>query len=282
MRRLALALLLGGLAWWPVAAQDGVPRNLVVSQPAGALAESQLNLRWDPIPGALGYEVLRKRNGSWWLNEDDPNCIPITNSTSITGLSPDTTFEFCVRAVLAKGVSPVGPAISGRTLPMGTAPVVRKAGPTAPLPGITEPAEEPTPSRPTASLPVRNTNLDPDKVPTSGSVIDLVPPPPKPKPPVREEKPKGPPPPAPLGVMGLFTGTGDIRLSWRPVAEATGYLVEEERDGKWVSVEEGVISENRPSLVVKGRSGAGPYVFRVRSVRYGLRSSESLPTKVER
>lgn len=82
--------------------------------------------------------------------------------------------------------------------------------------------------------------------------------------------------------MGLFTGTGDIRLSWRAVSEATGYLVEEEREGQWVSVEDGVIQENRPSLIVKGRSGAGPYFFRVRAVRAGVRSSSSLPTKVER
>lgn len=278
MRRLCLAVLLGTLSWAPLRAQDGVPRNLVVRQPAGALAESQLDLRWDPIPGALGYEVLRKRNGAWWLNEEDPNCIPITNSTSITGLAPDTSFEFCVRAVLAKGVSAACPAVSARTLPVGTAPLARKATPTAPLPAVDdEPVERPRPAP-----PQHNSNLDPEKVPSSGSVIDLVPPPPKPKAPPRDAKPKGPPPPAPLGLMGLFTGSGDIRLSWRPVAEATGYLVEEEREGKWVSLEEGVITENRPSLVVKGRSGAGPYLFRVRSVRDGVRSSESLPTKVER
>ena len=81
--------------------------------------------------------------------------------------------------------------------------------------------------------------------------------------------------------MGFFSGGGDIRLSWRAVRDATGYLVEEERDGQWVAVEAGVIQENVPCLIVKGR-GAGPYFFRVRSVRSGQRSNVSLPTKVER
>jgi hypothetical protein len=82
--------------------------------------------------------------------------------------------------------------------------------------------------------------------------------------------------------MGLFNGKGDIRLSWRIVQEATGYLVEEEKDGQWVSLDEGVIPENQPSVILKGRGGAGPYLFRVRSLRHGLRSSPSLPTRVER
>jgi len=81
--------------------------------------------------------------------------------------------------------------------------------------------------------------------------------------------------------MGMFTSQSDVRLSWRPVREATGYLVEEEKEGKWVLLEDGVVNENRPSFVLKNR-GAGPYFFRVRAVRSGVRSSYSLPTKIER
>ncbi|MBT9583191.1 fibronectin type III domain-containing protein [bacterium] len=280
-RRLACGWIWVCLLGVPGLAQEGVPRNLVIVQPAGGAAETQVNLRWDPIPGALGYEVLRKRNGSWWLNEEDPNCTPITNSTSITGLSPDTAVEFCVRAVLPKGLSANSAPATARTQPLGTAPIARKEGPTQPLPVV----DDEPPARPAQPPPVRNTNADPDPVPVSGSITDLVPPPPKPKATPatpKEERPKGPPPPAPEGLMGLFTGKGDIRLSWRMVAEATGYLVEEEREGQWVSLEDGIIQENRPSLIVKGHGGAGPYLFRVRAVRHGQRSSVSLPTKVER
>ncbi len=281
------------------------PGHLSISQPAGNLAQSQLDLRWDPVPGALGYEVLRRVNGKWWLNEEDPNCTPITNSTSITGLASGADFEFCVRAVLAGGVSPSGPVAKAHTLEAGK---VAAAKPQAPLnlPDVPDPEEsaprtrsntdpDPVPegasisellgpAPPKTSTPsvarVRNGNAEPDPVPANASIHDLVPPPPKIKPASKEE-PKGPPPPTPEGLMGLYNSQSDIRLSWRTVREATGYQVEEEKDGKWVLLEDGIIEENRPSFVLKNR-GAGPYLFRVRAVRYGVRSSFSLPTKIER
>jgi hypothetical protein len=293
------ALALTGL----VCAQS--PGHLSISQPTGNLAQSQLDLRWDPVPGALGYEVLRKVNGKWWLNEEDPNCTPITNSTSITGLAAGSDFEFCVRAVLSSGVSANGQVAKGHTLEAG-AVAASKPQAALNLPDVPDPDEtshrvksntDPDPVPEGASItellgpappkatkksqePVRRENSDPDPVPANASIQDLVPPPPKPKA-VPKDEPKGPPPPTPEGLMGLYTSQTDMRLSWRPVKEATGYLVEEERDGKWVILEDGIIEENRPSFVLKNR-GAGPYLFRVRAVRYGVRSSFSLPTKIER
>lgn len=310
---LFLALSLAG----PVCSQPGpAPRNLSITQPAGALAESQLDLRWDPVTGAMGYEVLRKVNGKWWLNEDDPNCIPMTNSTSITGLASGADFEFCVRAVLAGGVSPNGQVVKAHTSSAGTAtaPRVNKTplklpdvpdpdadapkthGATDPDPvpegaSITDllppppkrgskPVAQPAPPLPAPAQTAHNDNTEPAEIPANASITDLVPPPPKPKA-VPKEQPKGPPPPTPEGLMGLYNSQSDIRLSWRLVREATGYQVEEEKDGKWVLLDDGIIEENRPSFVLKNR-GAGPYLFRVRAVRYGVRSSYSLPTKVER
>ncbi len=269
---LALSLVSG-----QAAAQPRPPQNLVVTAPAGALSQSQLDLRWEAVPGALGYEVLRRRNGQWWLNEEDPNCTPMTTSTSLTGLSPDTEFEFCVRAVLAQGLSTSSLSVKART-------------------SVADQAVT-TPSRVQAPLQLPSTSATSPRVEDSseptissqGSVLDLLPPPPK-KVPVTPaqaaskpaSEPKGPAPPVPGGLMGLFVGDGKIRLSWREVKEATGYLVEEERDGQWVTAPEGVIEEARPSLMVSGRGGPGPYLFRVRSRRQGSQSSPSLPLRVER
>ena len=280
------------------------PNHLSITQPTGNLAQSQLDLRWDPVAGALGYEVLRKVNGKWWLNEEDPNCTPMTNSTSITGLAAGTDFEFCVRAVLASGVSANGPIAKGHTLEAGSVAAARPQA-ALNLPDVPDPDErsaqtkgnsDPDPIPEGASItellgsappkgasppPARVRNTEPDPVPANASITDLVPPPPKTTRPATKEEPKGPPPPAPDGLMGLFTAQGEIRLSWRPVKEATGYQVEEERDGKWSLLDDGLIEENRPSFVLKNR-GAGPYLFRVRAVRYGVRSTFSLPTKIER
>ena len=304
---LLLALSLLGPAW----AQPGqAPRNLSITQPSGALAESQLDLRWDPVVGAVGYEVLRKVNGRWWLNEDDPNCIPITNSTSITGLASGTDFEFCVRAVLAGGVSPNGQVVKAHTNAAGAASTSRPSTTPLKLPDVPDPDAQmpkthgatdpdpvpegasitdllPPPSKRRVSAPPPQTSppptrpAEPDPVATSGSITDLVPPPPRPKAVVPKEQPKGPPPPIPEGLMGFYSSQSEIRLSWRAVREATGYQIEEEKEGKWVLLDDGILEENRPSFVLKNR-GAGPYLFRVRAVRYGVRSSYSLPTKVER
>ena len=74
-----ITVAMGFTVGWSQPAQT--PQNLSVTQPGGSLAQSQLDLHWEPVAGALGYEVLRKVNGRWWLNEEDPNCTPMTNAT---------------------------------------------------------------------------------------------------------------------------------------------------------------------------------------------------------
>lgn len=264
------AILLAGLLAAVALAQppSGVgsgPARLEVSTPAGDAAQSQLDLHWEVVPGALGYEVLRKQGGRWWLNEDDPNCIPMTNSTSITGLAPDTEFEFCVRAVLSKGLSANSQVVKARTAPSSVTAF--------------------RPSRPSPPpLPASVSQPPPEKSPSENPTDFLPAPPPRTPPatPHAPAQPKGPPPPTPEGMMGIFNGEGQWRLSWRAVREATGYLVEEEKDGQWSVLDDGVIQENRPSLIVKSHPAPGPYLFRVRAVRGGVRSSPSLPIKVER
>jgi len=259
-RFLACILLVGHLSggWALAQAQVGsAPQNLLIITPASNLAENQINLKWDPVPGALGYEVLQKRGSTWWLNEEDPNWTPITSSTSLTGFTADSELEFCVRAVLPGGHSPSSLAVRART-----------ASSTGPAP-VSKPAPK-----------VGEESLD-----LNAPIGDLVPPPPKATRPPKtstQEAPKGPPPPPPEGLMGFFAGDDRVRLSWRKLAEANGYLVEEQRDGQWITLEKGVIDGNQPSLVLEGYRSPGPYVFRVRATRAGQRSRPSLPTKVER
>lgn len=262
MRRLVACLWLAGHlgGGWAVAQPqvDHIPQNLVVVTTASNLAENQVNLKWDPVPGALGYEVLQKRGSTWWLNEEDPNWTPMTSSTSLTGLSADSELEFCVRAVFPSGHSPSSTAVRVRTASSTAVVPVSKA---------------------------RTAAIDEEPLDLSAPIGDLVPPPPKPVKPRKaavEEAPKGPPPPPPEGLMGFFAGDDRLRLSWRKLPEAHGYLVEEEREGQWVTLEKGVIGENQPSLVLDGYRSPGPYVFRVRATRAGQRSRPSLPTKVER
>jgi len=198
-RFLACILLVGHLSggWALAQAQVGsAPQNLLIITPASNLAENQINLKWDPVPGALGYEVLQKRGSTWWLNEEDPNWTPITSSTSLTGFTADSELEFCVRAVLPGGHSPSSLAVRART-----------ASSTGPAP-VSKPAPK-----------VGEESLD-----LNAPIGDLVPPPPKATRPPKtstQEAPKGPPPPPPEGLMGFFAGDDRVRLSWRKLAEAT-------------------------------------------------------------
>lgn len=248
-------------------------------QATGTGAETRIELRWDPVPGALGYEVLVKRNGRWHLNEEDPNYTPITNSTSLTGLSPGATFEFTVRAVLPKGVTAAAAplkastALSSAPPPVATPPVAAR-----PLPVVDA---QPTPA-PRAERTAEPEDPELAGIPLNAPITDLVPPPPQPATRKGEEKPKGPPPPAPEGLLGFFGSDDTIRLSWRPIRDASGYVVEEEKNGRWIAPEEGVIIENRASLTLKRHPSPGPYYFRVYAVRYGLRSTPSLAVRVER
>ncbi|HQN51761.1 MAG TPA: hypothetical protein PK913_11945, partial [Phenylobacterium sp.] len=45
---------------------------------------------------------LQFRGKDWWFDEEDPNRTPFTSSTTITGLTEDSPYEFVVRAVGAQ------------------------------------------------------------------------------------------------------------------------------------------------------------------------------------
>ncbi len=112
MRLLVLLLALT----LPVFAQLPAPTNLRATLPTGVDGITRVDLRWDPVPGATGYEVLQFRGKDWWFDEEDPNRTPFTSSTTITGLTEDSPYEFVVRAVGAQGVkSPNSATVGIRT-----------------------------------------------------------------------------------------------------------------------------------------------------------------------
>ncbi|MEW6277914.1 MAG: fibronectin type III domain-containing protein [Candidatus Eremiobacterota bacterium] len=145
-----LVLVTLGLA---VAQSMPAPSNLRINVPPAPDGATRLELRWDPVPGAMGYEILQWKNGDWWLNEDDPNRTPFTSSTTITGLSPDTPYEFAVRAVGERGmVSSNSQPVGGRTLGrVASAPVA------SPSPGLT--GSKRPPVDPRAPAPEEPTGL---------------------------------------------------------------------------------------------------------------------------
>lgn len=128
---LTMTLLCGGAASAdpPKATQANermipAPQRLSVAPTAGESGQHELHLVWDPVPGASGYEVFQRRQGKWWLNEEDPNRTPLTTSTTISGLDSNTDYEFCVRAVGEAGKnSNYSIPSSGRTAAPGVAVV---------------------------------------------------------------------------------------------------------------------------------------------------------------
>lgn len=232
-----LALVLA--AWAAPAVAQGLPapQGLRVAAASGPEGQTTLVLQWEPVPGAFGYEVLLFKAGEWTLDEDDTNCIPMTASTRIGGLDPDTPYEFRVRAVGAGGaVSPMSPAVGGRTVAAGS------VGSTAAV--QTEP-----------------------------------PPPPK-----KAAEVAGPAPDAPTSAIGVFADSDTINLSWRKVAGASHYRVEEQKDGKWVEIsaaDGGLPPTNRTVLANHPRPG--PFRFRISAVGENGRMSEpSLTVTVAR
>ncbi|HXE73579.1 MAG TPA: fibronectin type III domain-containing protein [Candidatus Nitrosotenuis sp.] len=144
-RPLLLLLVLWAL---PLAAEEvlDTPAGLRVEVPPAPRGRTTVILRWEPVPGAVGYEVLQMRGGQWWLNEDDPNCIPITTSATLGGLEPGRTYLFRVRAVGPhSSVSQPSEPVEARTLdpemvsrpgpaPVATSTATRRIDPEAPPP----------------------------------------------------------------------------------------------------------------------------------------------------
>lgn len=136
-----LALLLA-LAAPALAESLPTPRNVSVQPAPGVEGQTTLVLQWEPVPGAFGYEVWVWQDGQWRLDEEDTSLIPVTASTRVSGLKPDTPYEFRVKATAGGGTaSELSEPVGGRTLALG-------AGVAAPVP-----------PRPAAS-PVRSTGAE--------------------------------------------------------------------------------------------------------------------------
>lgn len=129
MRSILLLLLALGL-WLPASGQSlPAPGNLKATLPAGVDGITRVDLRWDPVPGATGYEVLQFRGKDWWFDEEDPNRTPFTSSTTITGLTEDSPYEFVVRAIGADGTKSPNSATIGIRTASKSAVVAAATGP---------------------------------------------------------------------------------------------------------------------------------------------------------
>lgn len=225
---MALPLLAGAVI---AQANLPAPTGLTVTAPPAPAGVSRLDLRWEKVPGAMGYEILQLRNGKWWFNEDDPNRTPLTTSTSISGLEPQTSYEFCVRAVGGSGIS------SAMSTPVGARTQGRQE-----INVSSNPTTRPTPGQS-------------DVLITSG-------------------KDKGKAPEAPSGIFGTFPQQDRIKLSWRPVPGASGYVIEEMKEGVWKPAEDIVGAREATSVIIINHPTPGPYKFRLRAIGTNGKFSE--------
>lgn len=216
-------------------------------------SSTTIQLKWEAVPGATGYEVHVWRNGKWTFNEDDPNLTPIATGTTLTGLQPGQPYEFAVKAVGPGGITSVLSRATGTRTPTQDGPIETVAPP-------------PSTSNTSASAP--STPSGPTLAPTRGQT--------------QNSQRKSPPPDSPSGLFGYFSGTDVIKLTWRKTADTLRYSVEEEKNGQWVSAEKTKGDSAQNGLTLTDRPMPGPYRFRVRAVnREGTASDPSLPITVE-
>jgi len=89
------------------------PGNLTVSA-----ANQQITVSWDPVPGAVSYEVYR---GTTTTIPASPSDTAETLNHTFTGLTNGTTYYFWVKAVNANGTSGASPEASAKPIGnMGT------------------------------------------------------------------------------------------------------------------------------------------------------------------
>lgn len=74
---------------------------------AGAVTSTSVALSWDPVAGATGYIVERATTPytSFTAVASGSGGEPVTNSTSVTGLTASTAYKFRVKAVTSAGTS---------------------------------------------------------------------------------------------------------------------------------------------------------------------------------
>lgn len=93
---------------------------------------------------------------------------------------------------------------------------------------------------------------------------------------------EAPPPPPPSSLFAVWTEPREIRLVWQSTEKADHYIIEELRDGKWLSVV-GAEFPKPTTAILKDKPAPGPYQFRVRAVgRNGRASEPSRPTTAKR
>jgi hypothetical protein len=85
-----------------------VPRNLS----AVAVGPSQIDLTWDPSPGATGYMVERRYGGGMWVVIARGVLSP---SYADTGLADSTTYQYAVMATSGDGYSEASAPAAART-----------------------------------------------------------------------------------------------------------------------------------------------------------------------
>ncbi len=234
-------ILLGGVG---VSAELPAPAGVIVRTPDPPEGSSSLELRWNPVRGAVGYEVYQYRAGRWWFDEQDIARTPLTSSTVITGLDPATTYRFRIKAIGPDGEkSPFSAVVQGTTLEAGAGEAYQGG-----------------------SADSSRSVLSGSKKVLSGDEV--------------QARLKLPPPDPPNGIIGVFAGSDTVKLSWRQVKGAVRYYVEEFQDDRWRSVAE---SRGKTYVEISDHPSPGPYKFRIRAVGVNGKSSPpSWPVTVER
>ncbi|MGW4029935.1 chitinase [Streptomyces sp. NPDC004838] len=82
---------------------------------AGAATSSAIPLSWSPSTGATGYKVYRDGAAT-------PVATVTTASATVTGLTPDTAYQFAVSATNSAGESAKSATVTARTLREGPPP----------------------------------------------------------------------------------------------------------------------------------------------------------------
>ena len=84
-----------------------------------AASAVQVDVSWTPVAGAASYLVDEMVDGAWVQVGD---LAPTTDSLSVNGLSPTTSYEFRVAAINLDGIT-WSTAQTVRTLPLHISPV---------------------------------------------------------------------------------------------------------------------------------------------------------------
>ncbi len=97
--------------------KPGIPTGLSVSVPAAPTGINQLNVSWQGVTGASGYDLDYSTSGSFPGGSTTTVTGIAGTSQNVTGLAAATTYHFRVRATNATGSSASSDAATATTLP---------------------------------------------------------------------------------------------------------------------------------------------------------------------